>query len=347
MTHAADAKTKTKSRSAGGKGDVRIGISGWRYTPWRGVFYPKGLAQKNELRYASQKMRSVEINGSFYSLQRPSSYAQWRAETPDDFLFAVKGGRFLTHNKKLRDCAQPLANFFASGVLALEEKLGPVLWQLPPQLPFDAQRLEEFFALLPRSTAAAAEVARRHDERIKHGAYLDVEDDRPLRYALEVRHETYDDPAFVKLLRKHCVALVVADTAGKFPYLEDVTADFVYARLHGDKKLYVSGYGRESLDRWAARVAAWRDGGQVSDAVLAAPGTSPRPRRHRDVFVYFDNDVKVRAPYDAMNLAARLGEGKEVTFPRNARRAVEAERGVEQPLSSWDRWKFDPARRTA
>ena len=340
--------TATTARGAGGKGEVRVGISGWRYAPWRGVFYPKGLRQKEELRYASGVLRSVEINGSFYSLQRPSSYLAWRAESPDDFVFAVKGGRFLSHNKKLRDCSQPLANFFASGVLALEEKLGPVLWQLPPQLPFDAQRLADFFGILPRTTAVAAEVAGRHDERIKHGAYLDIEGDRRIRYALEVRHESYDDPAFIALLRKHDVALVVADTAGKYPYLEDVTADFVYARLHGDKKLYVSGYGRASLDRWAARVEAWRDGSQVADAVLADGSRPPRARKHRDVYVYFDNDVKVRAPYDAINLAARLGEGRAARFPRNALRAAEAVRGVELPLSSWDRWKFDPAKaRTA
>jgi len=296
--------------------DVRIGVSGWRYGPWRGVFYPKGLAQKSELHFASRMMRTVEINGSFYSLQRPSSYLAWYRETPDDFLFAVKGGRFISHNKKLRDCAQPLANFFASGPLALEDKLGPILWQLPPQLPFDKQRLEDFFGILPRTTAAAAELASKHDHRVKHGAYLEIRGDRRLRYALEVRHETYDDPAFVKVLRKHDVALVVADTAGKFPYLEDVTSDFVYARLHGAKKLYVSGYDRESLDRWAARIEAWRDGGQLEDAVLAAPGSPPRPRRSRDVFVYFDNDVNVRAPFDAMNLAARLGHGGLVAFPR-------------------------------
>jgi uncharacterized protein YecE (DUF72 family) len=217
--------------------DVRIGISGWRYAPWRGVFYPKDLAQKNELQYASRMMRTVEINGSFYSLQRPSSYLSWYHHTPDDFVFAVKGGRFLTHNKKLRDCRPPLANFLASGVLALEDKLGPILWQLPPQVPFDKQRLEDFFGILPRTTAAAATIASEHDARLKHGAYLDVKADRRLRYALEVRHETYDDPAFVKILRKHDIALVVADTAGKYPYLEDVTSDFVYARLHGEKKL--------------------------------------------------------------------------------------------------------------
>jgi uncharacterized protein YecE (DUF72 family) len=308
--------------------DVRVGISGWRYEPWRGVFYPKGLPQKSELHYASRMLRSVEINGSFYSLQRPSSYQCWHRETPDDFVFAVKGGRFMTHNKKLRDCEQPLANFFASGVLALEKKLGPILWQLPAQLPFHADRVASFFSLLPRTTGAAAALAHHHDARIKHGAHLDVHEDRKIRYALEVRHESYDDPAFVRLLRAEDVALCIADTAGKFPYLEHVTSDFVYVRLHGDKKLYVSGYGRAALDRWAERVEGWRDAG-------------------KHVYVYFDNDVKVRAPYDAMNLAARLGYREAVPFPRKAQRAAVAERGATQPLSNWDRWKLDPRRRTA
>lgn len=251
----------------------------------------------------------MEINGSFYSLQRPSSYLAWRSETPDDFVFAVKGGRFITHDKKLRGCAQPLANFFASGVLALREKLGPVLWQLPRQLAFDPSRLEEFFALLPRTTRAAAQLGAQHDERLKHGAYLEVDRDRRIRHALEVRHETYDDPEFVRLLRKHDIALVVVDTAGTFPFFEDVTSDLVYARLHGGETLYVSGYRSASLDRWAARVAAWRDGGQVAGAVLAAPDARPRARARRDVYVYFDNDANVRAPFDAMSLAARLDAG--------------------------------------
>jgi uncharacterized protein YecE (DUF72 family) len=280
---------------------VRIGISGWRYVPWRGVFYPPGLPHEDELRFASRRLRTVEINGSFYSLQRPSSYRRWYEDTPDDFVFAVKGGRFLTHNKKLRDCEQPLANFFASGVLALEEKLGPVLWQLPPQLGFDAERLEAFFAILPRTTRAAARLAVAHDHRLKHGAHVDVSVDRPLRYALEVRHDTFHDPAFPRILRRAGVALVIADTAGRWPYLEEMTADHVYVRLHGDKRLYVSGYGRAALDAWAERVERWRSAG-------------------RDVFVYFDNDVKVRAPFDAMNLAARLGQGPPVTFPTAARR---------------------------
>jgi uncharacterized protein YecE (DUF72 family) len=262
----------------------------------------------------------VEINGSFYSLQRPSSYRRWYADTPEDFLFAVKGGRFITHHKKLRDCAAPLANFFASGVLALEEKLGPILWQLPPQLAFDAARLEAFFALLPRTTAGAADLARRHDHRLRHDAHLDVRVDRPLRHALEVRHPTFDDSDFVRLLHRAHIGLCIADTAGRWPYLEAVTADFAYVRLHGSKRLYVSGYGPAALDAWAARIRTWRAEG-------------------RDVLVYFDNDVKVRAPFDAMNLASRLGHGQLVRFPFAARRAVEARRGLEVPRPADDRWR--------
>ena len=302
-------------------GTVRIGISGWRYAPWRGVFYPPDLTQARELHWASRRLDTVEINGSFYSLQRPSSYRRWRDETPDGFVFAVKGGRFITHHKKLRDCTTPLANFFASGVLALEEKLGPILWQLPPQLGFDAARLEEFFALLPRTTAAAAALASRYDERLRHGAYVETEVDRPLRHALEVRHPAFESSAFLRLLRKHDVALCVADSAGRWPYLEAVTADFVYVRLHGNKRLYVSGYDRAALDAWAVRIAGWRT-------------------RGRDVYVYFDNDVKVRAPFDALNLAARFGKGAPVRFPLAARRAVEAVRGVARVRSGADRWRF-------
>jgi uncharacterized protein YecE (DUF72 family) len=331
----------------GTRGDVRIGISGWRYPPWRRVFYPKGVAQKNELAYASRKLRTIEINGSFYSLQRPDSYMCWRRETPDDFIFAVKGGRFITHNKKLRDCEGALANFFASGVLALEEKLGPILWQLPPQLAFKEERIDAFLSMLPRTTRDAVELARQHDHRLKHGAYLETQEDRPLRYAMEVRHETFDDPSFVHILRSHNVALCVADTAGKWPYLEDVTADFVYVRLHGDKRLYVSGYSAASLDAWSWRVDSWSRGAEPADAVHAARLDPPPRRKTRDVFVYFDNDVKVRAPFDAMNLAARLGQGQIVTFPRKLHRQAEADRGVENPLQNWDRWRFGERKRTA
>jgi uncharacterized protein YecE (DUF72 family) len=248
--------------------ELRIGISGWTYGPWRGTFYPKDLAQKRELAYASRELNSIEINGSFYSLQLPSSYQTWYDQTPPGFVFSVKAGRFITHMKKLKGVEAPLANFFASGVLALREKLGPILWQLPPVLAFDAQRLEDFFALLPRDANQAARLAKRHDQRLKGRALTKTDANRPLRHAMEVRHESYKNAAFVKLLHKHDVALVVADTAGKWPFMEDVTSDFVYFRLHGDEQLYVSGYGDAALESWANKVRAWSAGGDAPGAKL-------------------------------------------------------------------------------
>jgi uncharacterized protein YecE (DUF72 family) len=261
------------------------------------------LPHRQELQYLSRVVNSIEINGSFYSLQRPSSYRAWAAETPEDFVFAVKGGRFITHMKKLRDVQTPLANFFASGVLALGAKLGPLLWQLPPSLPFDPSRLTMFLDLLPRSTAEAAALAQQHDERLEGRAWTTADIDRPLRHALEVRHRSYRDPALIELLRAHGVALVVADTAGTWPYLEDVTADFVYVRLHGDAELYVSGYTDAALDVWAQRIRAWQAGHSPrTDHTIALPP----PVQSREVFVYFDNDAKVHAPTDAISLARRL-----------------------------------------
>jgi uncharacterized protein YecE (DUF72 family) len=280
-------------------GRVRIGISGWRYAPWRGVFYPKGLKQAEELAFAAQHFDSVELNGSFYSLQRPSSYAAWRQATPPDFVFAVKGSRFITHMKRLRDVSAACANFWASGVLALEQKLGPMLWQFPPNLAFD-ERFEDFFAALPRTTREAAKLARRHDRRVPR-AELGSGEDRPLRHAVEVRHPSFCTPEFVALLRRHAIAVVVADTAGKFPYFEDVTADFVYLRLHGDAKIYESGYSPSAIEHWAERVRAFQAGREPSDAVRVSPLPCAR-RDARDVYVYFDNDIKVRAPFDALAL---------------------------------------------
>ena len=284
---------------------IRIGISGWRYTRWRGTFYPTGLAQRRELAYAGRCFPSVEINGSFYSLQRPESYQSWHDETPDDFVFAVKGPRFVTHMKRLRDCEQALANFFASGVLRLGEKLGPILWQLPPTLRFDDAVLDAFLSSLPRDTEAALALARKRDTTLMHGRTdLSIDRKRPLRHALEMRHPSFCDPSCMKLLRKHKVGVVVADTAGKFPYLEDVTADFVYLRLHGDAQLYASGYSDHALDRWGERIAAWAAGGEPSDAQRVGPRASKRARR--DVYCYFDNDMKVHAPFDARGLMQRL-----------------------------------------
>jgi uncharacterized protein YecE (DUF72 family) len=287
-------------------GTIRIGISGWRFEPWRGVFYPPTLRQDDELAYASRRLSTIEINGSFYSLQRPEYYAQWREATPPGFVFSVKGGRFITHMLKLRNADAALANFFASGVACLGEKLGPFLWQLPPNLGFDAQRLRAFLSRLPRDTQAATALAQRHDAKVDGRTALDFGAWRPLRHALEVRHDTFRTPAFVELLREQDVALVVADTAGKWPLLEDVTAGFVYVRLHGDQQLYVSGYTPRALARWGARLNAWSEGGQADDARLAAPGHAP-PAQPRDVYCYFDNDAKVKAPRDALRLARILG----------------------------------------
>ncbi|WP_407471797.1 DUF72 domain-containing protein [Xanthomonas campestris pv. raphani] len=284
---------------------IRIGISGWRYARWRGTFYPTGLAQRCELAYAGRCFPSVEINGSFYSLQRPESYQSWHDETPDDFVFAVKGPRFVTHMKRLRDCEQALANFFASGLLRLGPKLGPILWQLPPSLRFDDAVLDAFLSSLPRDTEAALALARKRDTTLMHGrTALSIDRKRPLRHALEMRHPSFCDPSCMKLLRKHKVAVVVADTAGKFPYLEDVTADFVYLRLHGDAQLYASGYSDHALDRWSERIAAWAAGGEPSDAQRVGPRASKRVQR--DVYCYFDNDMKVHAPFDARGLMQRL-----------------------------------------
>src|SRR3979411_930781 len=220
-------------------GDIRIGISGWRYKGWRGVFYPKGLPQRRELEYAASIFRSIEINGTFYSLPRPESFEAWAAATPDDFVFTVKGPRFITHMKKLNDCETPLANFFASGIFRLGHKLGPILWQLPPNLGFDAKRLATFFKLLPRDTKAAARLASRHDHRLDNRADLRPRVKMPLRHALEIRHESFRAPEFIHLLREHDIALVCADT-GDWPGLMDLTSDFVDVRLHGSEASHVS-----------------------------------------------------------------------------------------------------------
>lgn len=285
--------------------NLRVGISGWTYAGWRGVFYPPDVTQKRELEYASRVLNSIEINGTFYSLQRPSSFRAWYDATPSDFQFAIKGSRFITHMKKLKDVDTALANFFASGLLNLREKLGPILWQFPPQLAFNEDKFAAFMEKLPRTTSEASRLARKHDERVTGRAVLKTDAERPIRHAFEVRHDSFLDDAFVRLLRKHRAALVFADTAGLWPYAEDLTSDFIYIRLHGASELYTSGYSDEELDHWAHRIELWSTGREPRDAALISQ-TAPRRRAERDVFVYFDNDRKVHAPFDAMRLAERV-----------------------------------------
>ena len=267
---------------------VRVGISGWVYPSWRGNFYPRGLPQRLELNYVAQRMGSAEINSSFYRLQTASVYERWAEQTPPGFEFAVKGGRFITHTKRLREIDAPLANFFASGPLALGQRLGPVLWQLPQNLEPNLARLAEFLERLPRTTTATARLARSHDERLPtNRTWLRPGPHRPVRHVLEVRHRDFAEPGLrarlVALLRDQDVGLVISESAGQWPMLTDVSADLVYVRLHGDRQLYTSGYGPVALRRWADRIEVWREDG-------------------RDVYVYFDNDAKGRAPHDALAL---------------------------------------------
>jgi uncharacterized protein YecE (DUF72 family) len=247
-------------------GRVVVGMAGWVYPDWRGTFYPPGLTQKSELQYASRQVTSIELNGSFYGVPTPSSWRAWHDATPEGFVFSVKAPRQITHIRKLRGAGQPIADFFASGISALGDKLGAVLWQLPPSLPFDVALIEEFLELLPHTTEAG----------------------RPLRHAIEARNHSFDSPAFIALLEKYGVAAVLGESAGKWPMIDATTTDFRYARLHADAALREGGvYDDAAIEEWALRIEGWSDSGL-------------------DAYVYFDNDTKVRAPLDAMSLIARL-----------------------------------------
>jgi uncharacterized protein YecE (DUF72 family) len=281
-------------------GTIRIGISGWRYEPWRGNFYPKKLRQSDELKHAASLLSTIEINGTFYSLQSPDSFNQWAGDVPEGFVFSVKGPQFITHMRRLKDVDAALANFFASGILRLGRKLGPILWQLPANFKFDRERLESFFKLLPRDTEAVGTLAKRHDKRLKTRAWTKPLEQAPVRHAMEIRHATFATPEFVDLLRRQDVALVCADSV-EWPRLMDVTSDFVYCRLHGSEELYASGYDDKSLHEWADRAVSWARGENPANADLAG---KPRKGKSRklDVFIYFDNDKKVKAPVDALRL---------------------------------------------
>ena len=284
-----------------GSGSIRIGIAGWNFPEWRGEFYPKGLPQKQELGYASRALRSIEINSTFYSHQKPASFAAWAAETPGDFRFSIKGHQLVTHLKRLKEVEVPLANFFASGVLALGDRLGPFVWQLPPNLGFDAARMETFFALLPQTPDALVALAGKHDERVKGEPFLETAGVGPIRHAVEVRHKGFAEPAFLALLRRYNIALVTADTA-EWPGM-DVTADFAYLRLQGAPG--EDHYSEADLDLWAARLAALADGSALPGGrfVDAAAGDG----KARDVFAYFVSTDKVHAPRNAMAVMRRLG----------------------------------------
>ena len=320
---------------------VRIGTSGWSYPGWNDRFYPTGLPRRSVLAYNASRFNSVELNGSFYSLQRPSSYRQWYTQTPRKFVFALKGSRFITHNKKLKDAETPLANFLASGILVLEEKLGPIVWQLPATARFDADRLAEFFESLPYDTEAAAALARRHAARVDGRCWTDTSMKRRIRHAIEVRSDRFRVPEFARLVRRYGIAVVVSDAAG-WARLEEATTDFVYLRLHGSARTYASRYSDAELDAWAERIARWRDGGEPSDA-RRITDEPPKPRRRgRDVYVYFDNDYEANAPNDAQRLAERVSPNPPVITaaasidgpPMRPRTPRSARRGADEAAPS-------------
>ena len=256
------------------------------------------------MQFASSQFSSIELNGSFYSLQRPKNFQQWYSETPDDFVFSVKAPQFITHIRRLKDIEGPVANFLASGLLRLGEKLGPILWQFPPSMKFDADLFQHFFRLLPHSHKEAAKVGEQHDKWLDGRSWIEVEKDRPLRHAVEIRHKSFVNEEYIGLLRKYQIGLVVADTP-VWPRLMDITADFVYCRLHGSEKLYSSGYTDEAIDAWAKRILRWASGKEAEDGDKAS-ATNGRPTDVRDVFVYFDNDLKVKSPADALQLRKRI-----------------------------------------
>ena len=244
-------------------GNIRVGIGGWVFPPWRGSFYPAGLPQSQELDYASRHLTAIEINGTFYNSGRADSFRKWRDGTPDGFVFSLKGPRFVTHRNELASAGPSLDLFFSRGVLELGDKLGPILWQFAPFKPFDAADFAAFLELLPREIGG-----------------------RPLRHLVEVRHQSFRSPAFTDLLREHRVAVAMVDDA-KFPAFEEMTADFVYLRLRRCAEEEPTGYPPAALDEWAERARSW-----------AAEG--------RDVFLYFINGAKVRAPAAAQALIQRL-----------------------------------------
>lgn len=282
-------------------GKVRIGTSGWSYQEWRGDFYPDDLAHERELTYAAERFDTIEVNGTFYSLTDPATCRHWHDSSPADFVFAIKGSRYITHTKRLKDTDGPLANFLASGILELGTKLGPILWQLPLNMRMQSDRLDRFLASLPSDSSEAADMAREHDERVEDVSYGPDTNHR-LRHVLEVRHPSFFQPETATITKRHGVALCFSHSRD-WPLLEQVTAGFVYIRLHGPGETYASEYGEADLRRWVRRIKVWRSGGEPDEPNHISDLDPPR-RKERDVYVYFDNTASGHAPRNAL----RLGE---------------------------------------
>lgn len=281
-------------------GTIRLGTAGWVFEPWRKGYYPEGLKQKDELSYTSARLGNIEINATFYSHQKAASFQNWASQTPDDFIFTVKGHQLVTHIKRLKDVELPLANFFASGVLALGKKLGPFCWQLPGNSKYDPERIETFLGLLPQTPEALVALATKTDYG-KNPPYLDATGISRVRHAIEVRHESFADPRFIAQLRAHNVALVVADTAD-WPYA-DQTADFAYARLQGAPG--AESYTPDQRTERASWLREWSEGKPAPGAPLVAPTADTGA--DRDVFAFFVSTDKENAPQNARAVMAELG----------------------------------------
>ena len=264
----------------GARGKIRIGIGGWTFEPWRGVFYPDDLVQKNELAYASRHLTAIEINGTYYGSQKPETWRKWAAEVPDDFVFSVKGSRFTTNRKILAQAGESIGRFFDQGILELGPKLGPVLWQFANTKKFDETDFAAFLDLLPRELGGLK-----------------------LRHCVEVRHDSFRTPAFAALLRKYDIPVVFADHSA-YPALADVTGDFVYARLQTGSDQIETAYSDADLDAWASRLITWAEGDRPADLACADPAHAPA-KTPRDVFAFIIHEGKVRAPSGAMALIER------------------------------------------
>lgn len=287
------------------RGKIRIGMSGWTFPGWRGEFYPEKLTQKRELEYASRRVNSIEINATFYALQKPSSFQRWDQQTPDDFVFAVKAPQFITHVLRLQDCEEALSTFLASGLLCLGPKLGPILWQFPPFVMLKDDRFEKFMKILPRDSIHAAELSKNHSSRIDGRAWTEARGEYPFRHAFEFRHPSFQNRDFVEMMKAFRVAVVFADSGKNSPYFEDLTSDFVYLRMHGENPAYKKGYTNPVLKHFADRILSWSIGSQVADAKCVSTGEPIAGKK--DIFMYFDNDEKANAPFDAIRMLRRLG----------------------------------------
>lgn len=262
-------------------GPIRVGIGGWTYAPWRDNFYPAGLPHSRELGYASRQLSAIEVNGTYYSTFKPATFAKWRTETPDDFVFSLKASRFATNRRELAGAGESIARFVGSGIAELGDKLGPIVWQFMPTKVFDAADFEAFLALLPRDV-----------------------DGRRLRHVLDVRHPSFMAPAYLTLARRYQCATVFCDS-DDYPSFADLTADFVYARLMRSEARHKSGYAPQALARWAGHARAWAEGGEPKELPrVSPPAAAGKPR---EVFLFFINGAKERAPAAAMGLLQRLG----------------------------------------